>query len=70
MLMYEIDRYGITKVKTITEDAVKNRSVLKTMVMIVYFMLIPIMKGVEKNAIDVLPNGVPLSLEISGKNSN
>ena len=68
--MYEIDRYGITKVKTITEDAIKNPYVLKTMVMIVYFMLIPIMKGVEKNAIDVLPNGVPLSLKISGKNSN
>ncbi len=45
MLMYEIDRYGITKVKTITEDAIKNPYVLKTMVMIVYFILIPIMKG-------------------------
>ena len=48
MLMYEIDRCGITKVKTITEDAIKKRYVLKTMVMIVYFMLIPIIKGVKK----------------------
>ena len=69
MLMYEIDRYGITKVKIITEDAIKNPYVLKTMVMIVYFILIPIMKG-WKNAIDVHPNDLLLSLEISGKNSN
>ncbi len=59
MLMYEIDRYGITKVKTITEDIIKNPYVLRIMVMIVYFMLIPIMKGVKKMRSMFFPTAYP-----------
>ncbi len=59
MLMYEIDRCGITKVETITEDAIKNRYVIRTMVVIVYFMLIPIMKEVKKMRWMFLPTAYP-----------
>lgn len=58
-LMYDIDVCGITKVETITEDAIKNRYVIRTMVVIVYFMLIPIMKGVKKIRWMFLPTVYP-----------
>ncbi len=59
MLMYEIDRCGITKVETITEDAIKNRYVIRTMVVIIYFMLIPIMNEVKKMRWMFLPTAYP-----------
>ena len=69
-LLYELDKCGVTKVETSTEDAIKDPTAIRTMLGLLILCSIPIMKEVKKSKMDVPPNSVPLSLEESDKNAD